>query len=136
MKLVGYEGGCGLAHARLGRPKAWTDDKLPFDRFLSEMSEHANRFTADHRNGRCWGCTVEEPETGRVDPKARSGYGSERNWLERSRSSTGGRVDEDLDAEIRLDPEIRDWLACELMQSTQISCCRLEEPMPEPWKCC
>ena len=32
------------------------------------------------------------------------------------------------------DKEILDWLACEMMQSTQINCCHLEDPMPQPWE--
>ncbi len=39
-----------------------------------------------------------------------------------------------MKSETATDPELLDWLACELMQSTQISCCHLEDPMPEPWE--
>jgi hypothetical protein len=105
--------------------RAFADDK-PLDRLVREMSED-KRLTRDVRDTLLTWCRIERQagestkDALRRRPESMARIMAVREWRRLM------KVDADPD------PEIVDWLACELMQSTQIDCCHLEDPLPEPW---
>jgi hypothetical protein len=107
--------------------KAWADN-LPYDRFVAEQIDGAR-----------WSPKVRERVLA-LSGITRMPGESMRDVLHRQRSRFARTVADrawrtlmKIETETATDPETLDWLACELMQSTQISCCHLEDPMPEPW---
>ena len=106
--------------------KACTE-KMPFDRFVAEQTNDAR-----------WSPKVRERVLALAGVSPMSGE-SVRDALHRQRAKMARTVADRcwrtlMKTETATDPQILDWLACELMQSTQISCCHLEDPMPEPWE--
>jgi hypothetical protein len=102
-------------------------DNMPLDRFVAVQADDIR-----------WSPKIRERVLLVSGVERRSGESS-RDALHRQRT-TFARTFADrcwrtlMKTDAATDPEILDWLACELMQSTQISCCHLEDPMPEPWE--
>jgi Protein of unknown function (DUF1549) len=102
--------------------KAYAAD-MPYDRFIVEQSTRSPRVRPRVLDVAGITARTGEPVRDAVD--------RQRTTLARAAAERCWRTLMKTDAAI--DPEMLDWLACELMQSTQISCCRLEDPLPEPW---
>jgi Protein of unknown function (DUF1549) len=102
-------------------------DNLPLDRFIAEQADAAR-----------WSPKIRERVLA-VSGVERMPGESVRDALHRQRTQLGRTIADRawrtlMKTGAATDPEMLDWLACELMQSTQISCCHLDDPLPEPWE--
>jgi hypothetical protein len=102
-------------------------EKMPLDRFVAEQAD-----------GTRWSPKIRERVLALSGVAPTSGE-SMRDALHRQRAKMARTVADRcwrtlMKTETATEPQLLDWLACELMQSTQISCCHLEDPMPEPWE--
>jgi hypothetical protein len=100
---------------------------MPLDRFIAEQTD-----------GTRWSPKIRERVLALSGVAPKSGE-SVRAAIHRQRAKMARTIADRcwrtlMNTDAATDPELLDWLACELMQSTQISCCHLEDPMPEPWE--
>jgi hypothetical protein len=111
--------------------RAWLQkaiaDNMPLDRFVAEQADDTR-----------WSPKIREHVLVLSGVERMPGESS-RDALHRQRAKFARTFADRcwrtlMKTETATDPEILDWLACELMQSTQISCCHLEDPLPEPWE--
>jgi hypothetical protein len=119
MDLVGSDD----AEHRVWLRKAIAEN-LPLDRFVEEQANDV-RWSAKVRE-RILAVSGIELTSGKTTPDATQ------RRLARTIADRSWRTLMKTDA--ATDPDILDWLACELMQSTQIDCCHLDDPLPQPWE--
>jgi Protein of unknown function (DUF1549) len=122
MGLVGSDD----ADYRTWLRKAFADD-MPLDRFLAEQTD-----------GRRWSPQIRDKALALSGIAPMQGE-AVRDALHRQRAKMARTFADRcwrtlMKTDVATDPELLDWLACELMQSTQNNCCRLEDPLPEPWE--
>ena len=102
-------------------------DNMPFDRFIAEQTD-----------GTRWSPKIRERVLAlsgvALMPGESTGAALHRQRTKMARTIADRCWRTLMKTDAATDADLLDWLACELMQSTQNNCCRLEDPLPEPWE--